>query len=905
MNILAIDGTATKVSTVAAKKAAAPINIFSTAVKSGEGCHSCALNDAEGLIKIRGIKQLDEERPVMVWLPNPTLADNESGKLATGIIGRFIWQELERAGIPRESCNIQSTVRCCPSDVVSAEVRRERPATNKEVSACRYWSFKAISKTKETTKVHIVFGKAAGVALLGRAYKKDTPIFWHEELQATVVCVDHPSYFIKGAPEERLKQFRQKLVTASQSLERKSRWAYLEAQDYKLVITEKEMTEAAHEISTAKKRVSVDVEYGLVGGDVKMLVVGFSTKPGMARVCVLDHPESTATPRDRKRVGLIVNRLLSDPAIKKTMHYGVSDTDAIRSLLGVKVKSFERDTMYASYLKNPSWKSHSLETQANERVQEFVGYKKMIEPFIKEADGSVNYARIPLKVMRLYNGADCDLTIRVDRLTEDVNGPLAKTYLNASFVTTRMERTGPWLDRKYFEKVNEIIPKKLALLKRRLVKISGNKNLNPNSPQQIKHVLYHTLEFPIVDSKGKEATDELTLKLLETYPNGKFCTYLMEYRSLSKMVSTYLNNYENSANVHNGRLRTKWWLAGTITGRLRSGGSKKASEGIVNMQNLHGEPLLKNLLVSDEHWRLVKKLLAYDCVAAVPKKLWDKLGDLQVFISADYAQIEIRILAQMARDPLLIKHCMSEDLHSLVGSTLTGWSVQTIKDDEQARTTVKGIHFGIIYGLTAENLYIKLKSEGVKVKKSFVTKLYKAYFERYNKVARLIKYLRAFAEKNHYVETMFGFRRPIISDDSDRGTFWGNQAINSPIQGSAHQLMLFAMALIYLKPKSLKYLQNPVMEVHDAFVFFSKLKDIGKTNTSMLQLLETEVLKYVKKNYDIDFLVPLKAEAKVGLRYGVQSKYFGGDWKQFIFDYARTNEKQTQAIQDKWFSNAA
>jgi len=873
-------------------------------IRSGKGCGDCSLNNQSKLVKIIGVKKLDADRAITIWLPYPTAEDNAAETLPTQIMGRFIWQELKRAGIDKDSCNVQSVVRCFPSEQLG-DYLRERPPSKDEVDNCRYWTVKAIAKLQGTTKVHILFGQFTATTLLGKVYKKDKPIFWSSTLNATVICVDHPSYFIKGAPELRLEQFRQKLKTAASTLLNKSRWSYLEKQDYKLVTTVED-TKLLYKqlLAQGNERTSVDVEYGEVNGAITMVVVGFCPTPGIARVVVLDHPENKESPATTAKVKKILCEMLGDKRIRKTMHYGVSDTEAIQNLLNTTVKGFSRDTNYTSYLKNPDWRSHSLDAQSKERCQEFVGYKEMIEPFIRAPDGTVNYARIPLSVMRLYNGADCDLTKRVDIATSDVNKALAETYMHASFITTRMERTGPWLDKEYFKVVNKAIPLRLAKIAKKLRKIAGDPDINLNSPTKIVEVMYGKLRFPVLDPKGKKSTNEQTLKLLKDYPNGKFCSLLMEFRGLSKMVSTYLNNYENSAKLNGGRLRTKWWLIGTITGRLRSGGSKKGDDGIVNMQNLHGEPILKNLLVSDPNWPLIQKLLKYKSIKDVPDKLWNKLENLKVFISADYSQVEIRILAQMSKDPLLIKHCHSEDLHSLVGSALTGWSVDKIKNDEQIRTTVKGIHFGIIYGLTPKNLYLKLKAEGVDISSQLVDKLYKEYFRKYSYVARLIERLKAFAEKNKYVPTMFGFRRPIVMDDSDRGTFWGNQAVNSPIQGSAHQLMLFAMALIYLRPKSLTLLQDPVMEVHDAFVFFGNLKDIANTYTSMLQLLEKDVVAHVAKKYNIEFNVPLKAEAKVGLRYGMQSKYFGGSWKQFIFNYARTNEEQSKAIDDKWLTHA-
>lgn len=280
--------------------------------------------------------------------------------------------------------------------------------------------------------------------------------------------------------------------------------------------------------------------------------------------------------------------------------------------------------------------------------------------------------------------------------------------------------------------------------------------------------------------------------------------------------------------------------------------------------------------------------------------LVSKFSDLDIYLGSDHSQLEIRVLAQMSKDPLLIQIIQSgEDLHSSVGHELTGVSIEKIKKNRDVRTAVKGIHFGIIFGLQEESLYYKLlndaleRGEQFNLSKEDVAKMYRTYFKRFKGVAEFIEHQHQFAQENAYVETLFGFSREIaIAGDETRNTFWANQAVNSPIQGTAHQLMLIAMAIIGIRPKTYDLLQRPSMEVHDSLYAFVKLLKLAEAYKQFIQLLEKEVLVYVKKWWPkVDWVVPLKAEAKAGFRLGVMVEYKGETPEEFIEMWCQKNKK--------------
>ena len=280
--------------------------------------------------------------------------------------------------------------------------------------------------------------------------------------------------------------------------------------------------------------------------------------------------------------------------------------------------------------------------------------------------------------------------------------------------------------------------------------------------------------------------------------------------------------------------------------------------------------------------------------------LVSKFGELDVLLGADHSQLEIRVLAQMSKDKLLIQLLQSgEDIHSSVGHELLHKPVRAIRKDRPLRTAIKGLHFGIIYGLSDLSLYYHMKAEVEQLSEEFtmtpeeVAALKKNYFRRFSGVAEYIENQHQFGEKNGFVETLFGFKREIaIAGDEQRDTFWKNQAVNSPIQGTAHQLMLIAMAIIRLRKKTYDLLQRPSMEVHDSLYIFTLLKQLQEAYKQFNYLMEKEVLAYVKKWWpEVDWVVPLQSESKAGFRLGVMVEYRGEPPGQFIDMWCEKNQQ--------------
>ncbi len=277
------------------------------------------------------------------------------------------------------------------------------------------------------------------------------------------------------------------------------------------------------------------------------------------------------------------------------------------------------------------------------------------------------------------------------------------------------------------------------------------------------------------------------------------------------------------------------------------------------------------------------------------------LLDLDVFLVVDTSQAELRALAELSNDPILIKQFQEaaldrknplKDIHCLVGHMLTGWSVERIASDKKTRRLVKNCHFSVVFGVAEEGVYPYIVSkiravDGLKADLTGITPksciaLHRRYFVIYKGVKRFIDNQRAFADKNNYVESLFGFRRHIVKENSGRASYWGNQSINSPVQSTAHTFMLIALALLQQKPRTYNLLQRCIMEVHDALYFIVKLRDLVEAYNQLMFLFETDTFGYAQKQFNLKLRVPLLVEATAGFAMGSQVDFYGQSIEEFL-----------------------
>lgn len=901
----------------------APQTTHKISKRWNRGCHLCPL-DGKGR-KVKGLKRIKGKR-AMLWAQSPGKWELIKGLELVGPAGAFTWRELGAVGFKRDDFDIQNVLRCRPIN----KEKRDREPTAEERYHCSLFNHEAVGLNGGKAKLHLLFGAVAQEEILGSERRKDVPVKWSTRLNAWTVSLDHPSFFLRREEQGedwRLQRFRDRIRGAKFFYDHPGRWAIYKAYDFKTCQTIEEvrtMFRTMAKVAAKGERIAVDIEEGPVGEEPRVLTIAFSWSRNSARCVVVHHPESPY-PEHVGEILALIKGFLNDRNYSKVFQYGSSDIRALRKLLKIRVKGYDYDTTYAHYLKYTFLRSHGLEAIADEEYPEYAGYKQVVQEWLK--DPKKGFTQIPLRVLGPYNCADAALTKIIELDTRDtVPQPLIWTYIWAGMTLSKMEGQGPLLDRGYFKQVMEIIPKRIKAVELELRRIADDPNFNANTPAAVADVLYNKLrlqkeiEDPEALATIEEAGTSTAEEVLETIrmaTNHPFPGLVLDYRRLTKMKSTYLDNYQSSADFWGGEVRTKWFLTGAVTGRLRSGGVKKEKGKYVNMQNLHGDPLLQNLLVSDTRWPMVLEMskntgkvtdgkTVWDNRSLVPKgvkKFWDvwefngKISqlpdDLEILLSFDYSQIEIRMLAEVSGDELLIQQFNAGmDIHCVVGNTLNpAWSLEFIKSDKDTRTFIKNCHFGMVYGLDEEGLYFYLKAKGVNTTKQKVAKFHRAYFRKYVGVAQFIEAARAFATEFKYVETIFNFRRRVGGGyDEERTTNPENQAINSPIQGAAHHLVLTALGLLSRKPKEFDLLQKGIMEVHDALVYRVQLKQLAQAYTQGLYLMQEAVPQQVREWYNRDLQVPLLAEASAGFRYGVKPDYAGGNVREFLSQWVTYNQ---------------
>ncbi len=836
----------------------------------------------------------------MLWSSSPSGEDTRNNLELTGDAGKLLWDTLATFGFSRDSFDVQNVLRCRPLGMDGQEHEPEK----RELQCCAPYNDDALKRNHGAANVHLILGDVAGEQLLGNTFKKDTPVIWNPIWDAYAVLAPHPNFVLrKGGTNAGYdyQSWRSRFQAVRAIYDNPGRYGYLTAQDNRTVRTPKEFDEMESDIRSeakAGRRVSLDIEDDKTedGKGRRMLLAGFGTghfhNPKDFRTwngrnwsVVLDHPESEHTPRTLRVMQERVKLLVEDVTIKKSLQNGAYDGTACRNEIGAILRGYDYDTQYGTYLRYSFLRSCKLEDLTYLFFPEFADYKDIVDPW------NGRFAQAPLDKLLLRNQGDVAVTKRLEaRFSPEVRQPLVKVYIYAGITLNKMEKRGPILDWQNWEKAQAIVPKMVAQLDRKLQHMSGDPEFNCDTPAHVAGLIYDTLGMKPVE-KGSRATGKTTLQQLEAETNHPVFSLVNIRRMIGKIAGTYLANYAKSARMFGDELRTRWALTGAVTGRLRSTG---ANEGGVNLQNLHNNPLLMNMLVSDRQWRKAKTFSL------------NEILDLDVYLTADGSQIEIRSLAELSSDPVMIRLLQeaakdrknkTKDFHCLNGHMLTGRPIEQIANDKGVRRSVKNLIFGIIFGKARKGMYDyvvqKIRAfEGKKADLTGITPksidaLYGKFFDVYKGVARFIIKMRHEAETKHKVETLFGFVRHIREDDEDRNTYWGNQAINSPVQGTAHQFVLIAMALLELKPKTYCHLQRSIMEVHDALYFKVKLRHLREAHAQLMHLFEVGAFEYAQREFKLKLRVPLLAEAQAGFCMSSLIDYEGEPLEDFLEEWRK------------------
>ena len=490
---------------------------------------------------------------------------------------------------------------------------------------------------------------------------------------------------------------------------------------------------------------------------------------------------------------------------------------------GIKVDKFLGDTMLMSYVLNSTATRHGLDRMA----LHYLNYKTMkYEEIVGTASKQINFSQVKIPVATFYASEDADITLRLfnllnDRLkTEKQLIHLLKTIEYPMLESLiRVETNGAKIDAKMLAEYSKELGLKAAELSRKAFKMAGEE-FNMDSPKQLVEVLYNKLELPILKKtpKGQPSTNEDTLqRLAEEYELPKI---IIEYRTLAKLKSTYTDSLINIQHPETNRIHTSYQQAVTSTGRLSS-----------------TEPNLQNIPIKTPEGRKIRE-------AFIPEK-----GN--VLISADYSQIELRIMAHLSGDKNLTEAFKNNlDVHSATASEIFGISLDEVSQDH--RRSAKVINFGLIYGMSAFGLTRQLGIPRHEAQDYLDT-----YFEKYTGVRKYMDSTKELAKKNLYVETILGRRLHVAEINASNGLrrqAAERAAINAPLQGSAADIIKKAMIDIdnWIGDDNTDI--RMIMQVHDELVFEVK-KDYA---IEALEKITTFMEKAVKLS------VPLIVDAHQG-----------------------------------------
>ncbi|MDR3747152.1 MAG: DNA polymerase I [Acidobacteriota bacterium] len=494
----------------------------------------------------------------------------------------------------------------------------------------------------------------------------------------------------------------------------------------------------------------------------------------------------------------VLKQALQDEAISKTVHDAKSATHVLAEH-GVALAGVQHDPLLYAYLLDPTYTSYGLPQTA------YHHFNLKLGPSLAEA------ADVTLRLTaRLSHAVD---SAGLRKVYDEIDLPLVP-------VLARMEEAGVKLDCEVLAEMSKRLEREVGA-KAREVYEKADVEFNINSPKQLGDVLFNKLNLPQPVKHGKGKTTSTAVDVLEKLASSHEVPRLvLEYRQLSKLKSTYVDALPALLNPATKRLHTTFNMAGSATGRLAS-----------------TNPNLQNIPIRTELGREIRAAFI-----AEPG---------HVLLAADYSQIELRLLAHFSGDKLLVEaYRTGEDIHTLTASQVFGMLPLMVNAEHRRRA--KAVNFGIVYGLSAFGLSQQIGIDP-KEAKLFI----QAYFEKYSGVREFIDRTLDEARRDQKVTTLFGRVRPIPDIHSKNFNLRGfaeRTAVNTPLQGTAADLIKIAMIRIDAELRERKLRSHMLLQVHDELVF-----EVPEEEVDAMERLVTEQMENV---YALK--VPLKVEVGVG-----------------------------------------
>ena len=555
--------------------------------------------------------------------------------------------------------------------------------------------------------------------------------------------------------------------------------------EYKTILTEKSFNDLIESLAK-KKSFAFDVETTSKRPVWARLVgISFSFNDGNAFYLPLAHrylgaPEQLEFEVVREKL----KQVFEDKSIKKCGHNIKYDL-IVMSNEGIALDGVDFDTMIASYLLNPSSRGHGLDAL----TMEYFGHKNLT---YKEMTGTgskeIGFDEVEVGRATEYAAEDSDMTWRLKgKLQPQLKDSTLKLYKEIELplleVLAEIELNGVYIDRKHLTELSSKIDKKLLRLEKDIY-VLADEQFNINSPKQLSVILFEKLKLPVVKkTKTGYSTDVSVLGQLAL--KHKLPEQVLSFRQLAKLKSTYVDALPGEIFKKTGRVHTFFNQTVAATGRLSS-----------------SNPNLQNIPIRSDMGKEIRKAFTAE--------------EDNMLLSADYSQIELRILAHLSKDKALKRAFdKGEDVHARTAADIFGGSIGQV--DEKSRRMAKAVNFGIIYGLSAFGL-----SRQLNISRRDAQDFIDQYFSLYSSVKDFMGNTITEARECGYTLTMFHRRRylPDLKSDNRQVRESAERiAINSPIQGSAADLIKVAMIRLSRNLKKIKLNSKMILQVHDELLF--------------------------------------------------------------------------------------
>lgn len=560
--------------------------------------------------------------------------------------------------------------------------------------------------------------------------------------------------------------------------------------DYRLVNTLEKFAAFLKDLKK-QSRFAVDLETtGLDPMTADLVGIAISWKPGLAHYLAVRGPEGEATLGEAEAIASL-KPILEDPKIAKVNQNIKFDQNVFRRH-GVRLQGVAGDSMLADYLLRAGERSHNLD----ELAQRYFQHQNIpIEDLIGKGKNQITMDRVPTAKVAAYAGEDADVAWR---LCERLEPELTKEGLRDLYDTIEvplidvladLEYTGIRLDVPFLKKLSVEMASQLEGIEKEIYTLAERK-FNIASPKQLAQILFDELKLPVqkkTDLTGAASTDQETLEKLAALGH-QLPRKIIDHRQVSKLKGTYVDALPALVNAQTGRLHTRFSQTVATTGRLSS-----------------SEPNLQNIPARTEQGKQIRQAL-------LPEQGW-------ALLTADYSQIELRMLAHFCGDPTLCQAFAEDrDIHAAVAAEIFGVAEGDVSSEQ--RRMAKTVNFGVIYGMSAFGL-----SERLGMPRDEATQFIDRYFLRYAKVLDYQTRLLDNCRRTGVVKTILGRRRrfdrtTIRANSSYQGRNQAErEAINMEIQGSAADLLKLAMLHIHRRLQTEKRQARMLLTVHDELVF--------------------------------------------------------------------------------------